>query len=109
MVTFQIADVGKCLLSVKKSADKGNTVIFESKSPRMISKKGRVTKLQTDNGVYIMKCEALKGEAAEGDKIWKAGMKKLNEERSKKENKWKGRRKIKFLSKELVQFGQRCV
>ena len=52
-ITFQIADIGKVLVSVKKTDDQGNKVIFDS-DPRIIFSDGQETSLSIEGGVYVM-------------------------------------------------------
>jgi hypothetical protein len=52
-ITFQIGDIGKILVSVRRTADQGNAVIFDSE-PRILFSDGQKAGLQVESGVYVL-------------------------------------------------------
>jgi len=53
-VRWQMTQVVKPLLSVKKLSAGGNTVILEEKNPRIIDRNGYVTPLRCQGGVFVV-------------------------------------------------------
>ena len=47
--------MGKSLLSVKKTAEQGNSIVMNEENPRIIDVNGKATKIMTENGVYMLK------------------------------------------------------
>ena len=53
-VRWQMTQVVKPLLSVKKLSAGGNTVILEEQNPRIIDRNGYVTPLRCQGGVFVV-------------------------------------------------------
>ena len=53
-IVWQMTKVVKPLLSVKRLSAGGNVVVLEEANPRIIDKTGRVTKLRSQGGVFVV-------------------------------------------------------
>jgi hypothetical protein len=91
-VTFQVASVGKILISCVKIANQGNQIIVEKAKPRIVDKNNETTRLHTKNGVYVLKAKVMKGNGKKATTRAPAKAKDDHEDRQKDGGQAKGAR-----------------